>query len=137
MMHKTLLLLLPLASGIVVTVGCGSGSVGTIGGQVVVDGVPVETGTISFKPAENPTGRGFGGALAEGRFEIPGDANMKPGKYLVAVVAMRATGKTFNDPQRGPVPVLQTLELADSPKEVEVASGNAGQLQISFAAKKK
>lgn len=137
MMQKTLSLLLSLASGILLTVGCGSGSVKTIGGQVVVDGAPVEKGTISFKPAENPTSRGFGGAVSAGRFEIPGDANMKPGKYLVAVVAMKATGKTFNDPMQGPVPEIQTLELADSPKEVEVASENADQLQLTFATKKK
>ena len=137
MMHRIILLLLPLASGALLTTGCGSGSVGTIEGQVVVDGAPVETGTVSFKPAENPTGRGFGGGLAAGRFEIPADATMKPGKYLVAVVAMKATGKTFNDPQRGPVPVLETLDLADSPQEVEITSGNAGQLQLTFATKKK
>ncbi len=126
-----------LACGVFVMAGCGTESVGTIGGQVVVDGAPVETGTVSFRPAENPTGRGSGGALSDGRFEIPGDEVMKPGKYLVSVVAMKATGKTFNDPQRGPVPVMQPIELADSPQEVEITSENAGQLQISFTAKKK
>lgn len=135
MTYKNLALM--LAVGGAALTGCGSGAVGTISGEVAIDGVPAETGTITFRPAENPTGRGVGGALTAGRFEFPSDGGVKPGKYLVAVQAMKSTGKTFNDPQRGSVPVQQPLELVDSPQEVEITSGNARQLQLAFTAKKK
>lgn len=137
MIRNNLVLTLVLTVGSVALTGCGSGAVGAIGGQVAIDGAPAEAGTISFKPADNPTGRGFGGALNAGRFELPSNDAMKPGKYIVAVQAMKSTGKTFNDPQRGPVPVQQSLELADSPQEVEVTSENAQQLQLAFTVKKK
>lgn len=117
--------------------GCGSGTVGSIGGQATVDGAPIETGTISFKPADNPAGRGVGAALTAGSFEIPGTNDLKPGKYLATVQAMKSTGKTRNDPQRGPVPVVESLELTDSPQEVEITNANAQELQIAFTTKKK
>ncbi|BBO33605.1 hypothetical protein [Lacipirellula parvula] len=117
--------------------GCGAGAVGALGGQATVDGAPIETGTISFKPADNPAGRGIGGALANGTFEIPSADKAKPGKYLVTVQAMKSTGKTRNDPQRGPVPIVESLELADSPQEVEITSANAQELQLAFTTKKK
>ena len=117
--------------------GCGSGAVGSIGGQATVDGTPIETGTISFKPADNPAGRGVGGVLANGTFEIPRADDVKPGKYLVTAQAMKSTGKTRNDPQRGPVPVVESLELSDSPQEVEITSANAQELQLVFTTKKK
>lgn len=126
-----------LILGLVALTGCGSGSVGTVGGQVAIDGAPAETGTITFTPAENPTGRGVGGALSAGQFELRNADGMKPGKYLVTVQAMKSTGKMLNDPQRGPVPKLQALELTDSPQEVEITSANAQELQLAFATKKK
>ncbi|WP_428304334.1 hypothetical protein [Lacipirellula sp.] len=118
-------------------IGCGSGAVGSLGGQATVDGAPIETGTISFKPAANPAGRGIGGALASGYFEIPSADDVNPGKYLVTVQAMKSTGKMRNDPQRGPVPIVESLELADSPQEVEITSANAQELQLGFTAKKR
>lgn len=122
--------------GMAVLVGCGSGSVGSVGGQVLVDGAAAEIGTITFTSAENPTGRGAGGAISEGRFVVSASEGMKPGKYLVVVQAMKSTGKTRNDPQKGEVPVLQSLELVDSPQEVEVTSANAAELTVDFHSRK-
>jgi hypothetical protein len=137
MTNATQIFALLIFCGVTATLGCGSGSVGAVSGQVTIDGVAAETGTISFKPAETPTGKGFGGAVSAGRFELPSNDGMRPGKYLVAVMAMKSTGKTLNDPQRGPVPMLQALELADSPQEVEITGANAQQMQLAFATKKK
>ena len=129
--HLTATLLLACTS----LAGCGSSGLTSVRGQVTVDGAPAESGTISFKPAANPTGRGVGAALSAGQFELGGDQSLEPGKYVVAVHVMKATGKTFNHPHKGQVPVLQSVTLADSPKEVEVTSDNADQLQIAFTAK--
>jgi hypothetical protein len=122
---------------VIALIGCGSGSVGSLSGHVTIDGNPGEVGSITFRQAENPTGRAVGGAFEAGRFEVPASDQMKPGKYIVAVQAQKATGKTMNDPQRGPVPQMQSLELADSPQEVEITSANARELQIAFTTKKK
>jgi hypothetical protein len=132
MMNKTFTLALVALGSAATLSGCSSGAVGTVAGQVTVDGAPAEIGTITFKPADNPTGKGAGGAMTAGRFELQGAEEMKPGKYLVSAQAMKATGKMLNDPQRGPVPKLQSLTLADSPQEIEVTSANANALTIDF-----
>lgn len=135
-MSKTihLFILLALGCGVALT-GCSSGAIKTIGGQITVDGAPAETGTISFKPADNPTGRGVGGALTAGRFELPGSASLKPGKYLVSAQVSKLTGKTFNDPQKGKVPEIKMLNLVDSPQEIEISNDNSTELQLTFTTK--
>ena len=117
--------------------GCGSGSIGGVRGQVTVDGAPAEMGTVDFKPVNDPTGRGAGAAIDAGQFELGEDHRLQPGKYAVSAQLSKSTGKTFNDPQKGPVPVLQPLTLSDSPKEIEVTADNAGQLQIAFTSASK
>ncbi|RIK78453.1 MAG: hypothetical protein DCC67_11540 [Planctomycetota bacterium] len=110
----------------------GRGELGDVGGVVNVDGAAVDVGTIQFKPADNPGGRGAGAAIEAGRFQLASGHGMKPGKYSVMVQASKNTGKTFQDPQRGPVPQLAPLTLANSPQEVEVTSENADHLVLEF-----
>jgi hypothetical protein len=117
--------------------GCGAGAVGNVSGQVSIDGVPAETGAVSFRPADSPTSRGAGAAINAGQFQLAADHGLKPGKYLVSAEVSKATGKTFNDPQKGPVPVMQSVALADSPQEVEITSDNGDELQIAFSTKAK
>lgn len=114
-----------------------SNSLGEVRGQVAVDGAAVDVGSINFKPAENPSSRGSGAAIKAGQFQLSPKHGLKPGKYLVAVDASKPTGKTFKDPQRGDVPVLQSLEIVDSPKEVEVNGENSGQLNIAFTTRRR
>ena len=117
--------------------GCGSGTVGGIRGQVLVDGAPAEAGSVSFRPADNPTSRGAGAAISAGQFQLSNDHGLAPGTYMVSAQVSKSTGKTFNDPQKGPGPVMQSLALTDSPKEVEITADNADQLEIAFTASRK
>jgi hypothetical protein len=103
--------------------------------MVNVDGAPVDIGTIHFKPADNPGGRGAGAAIETGRFQLASGHGIKPGNYSVMVQASKTTGKTFQDPQRGAVPQLAPQALVDSPQEVEVTSENADNLVLKFHAK--
>jgi hypothetical protein len=117
--------------------GCGSGTVGSIRGQISVNGAPAEAGAVSFRPADSPTSRGAGAAISAGQFQLSGEHGLKPGKYMVSAQVSKSTGKTFNDPQKGPIPVMQSLTLTDSPKEVEITADNADQLEIAFTASRK
>jgi hypothetical protein len=120
------------------TASCGSsGGVGDVRGAVTVDGQPAELGTIHFQPAESSGGRGVGAAIKEGQFQLPSEHGLSAGKYRVAVQASKKSGRTFTHPQQGELPVLIQLELADSPKEVELTSENAASLAINFASRKK
>src|SRR5439155_5234619 len=57
-----------------------------ISGTVNVDGVPLEKGRISFQPIEKqPTSEG--GVITGGKFNIPREHGLVPGKYRVEVNA--------------------------------------------------
>jgi hypothetical protein len=112
-----------------------SNEVGEVRGQVTVDGAPVDTGTIQFKPSATPGARGAGAAIKAGEFALAPDAALTPGSYSVVIQASEDTGKILKDPQRGDVHVMQSLAVIDSPKEVEVTSENAASLQLSFVTK--
>lgn len=118
--------------------GCNSSSdLASVGGAVSVDGSLVDIGTIQFRPAANPSSRGAGAAIDRGKFQLASNHGLKPGTYSVIIQASRNTGKTFQDPQRGPVPQLAQLTIVDSPKDVEVTADNCNQLNLSFTTRGK
>ena len=71
------------------SVGCSNNSSGRfeVQGEISLNGTPVEAGTISFSPqGENKDSRAampFQG----GRYEIPVEKGLVPGKYLVQIFA--------------------------------------------------
>jgi hypothetical protein len=105
-------------------------------GVVTVDEAPVESGTISFNLSANPTGRGFGGVISSGKFELGGGQALTPGKYLATVQALKATGRMSNHPQKGQVAQMRPLDIADSPQEVDITSENAGNVTVNFHERK-
>ena len=134
-MYRRLRLLAPtLACCLATSLSCNtSGRLHEVSGTASVDGAPVELGTIHFRPAESPAARGPGGAVNAGQFQLPLEQGLAPGKYAVALQASRSTGRTFKDPQRGDVPIMQDLALIDSPQEVEVTPDNAARLELNFS----
>ncbi|HEY2412377.1 MAG TPA: hypothetical protein VGI40_09055 [Pirellulaceae bacterium] len=68
--------------------GCSQDSEGRQGvtGTVHVDTVPVQTGSISFTPTEGQATAG-GAVISNGKFAVPRDNGLLPGKYRVAISA--------------------------------------------------
>lgn len=73
--------------------GCGGEGSDTlprqaVGGTVTFDGQPLKTGSIQFQP-EAPAAGGTqvsaGALVADGRFQIPYDQGLTPGRYKVLV----------------------------------------------------
>jgi hypothetical protein len=73
--------------------------------------------------------------LSAGQFEFGGDQSLMPGKYLVAIQTIKSTGKTFNHPQKGHVPLREAMTVADSLKEVDVTQDNASELSLEYHTK--
>jgi hypothetical protein len=70
---------------IVPTVGCGPEANGRpISGAVTFQGKPLDRGTIQFSPAEGQETLS-GGSIVEGRYELPAEHGLEPGKYHVRV----------------------------------------------------
>lgn len=77
--------------------GCGSGGDARqrVTGTVALDGQPVANASISFQPTGKNQGPSAGGVVKDGRFELPAEAGVLPGEYLVMIQVVRETGKTL------------------------------------------
>jgi hypothetical protein len=102
MKHYVILLVILSLAGLA---GCGSNRI-PIGGAVTFDGKPVAEGSISFEPVDGQ-GPSTGGKIADGRYELMGEAAPIPGKKTVRIVAVRKTGrKVLRGTLASPTPVL-------------------------------
>lgn len=71
--------------------GCGRGHV-AVSGQVLVDGQPMEEGSISFRPADGK-GPSLGGAIEMGRYHVVLKASNAAGEKLVSITGIQRTGR--------------------------------------------
>jgi hypothetical protein len=105
-----------------------------VSGNVMVDGKPLEEGTIHFQSDGDPDIKEVGAAVHGGEFELPVSRRLPPGRYRVFVSGFRKTGKMVSDPQRGKVAEIVPLNLIDSPQTLEISGENARQIQIKLKA---
>ena len=113
-------------------VGCANdGRVGVVG-KVTLDGKPLETAAISFRPAPGHTGPTAGGQVHNGIFQIDARHGLLPGKYLVVVQAFRKTGRMVNDPQRGKQVPEQVRVMVRENGNLEVEVGAAAENKLDL-----
>ena len=55
-----------------------------------------------------------------------------PGTYQVTVTAMRKTGRTIQDPQKGPVPELVAVHFQRAPPNVTVVADEKNEYQFEL-----
>ena len=103
------------AFALLALLGC-SGSDGrvSVSGTVTLDGKPLDSGSISFRPAPGTSANSSGGRITGGSYELPAEQGLKPGKYLVTVQAFRKTGKMVEDPQMGTVPERERVKFKEA-----------------------
>ncbi len=89
-------------------------------GTVAVDGAPLELGAISFMPEGELGATSSGATVRDGKFELPADRGLRPGRYRVRVLAYRATGRTHTDPQIGEHPELEELRFEEPDLEAVI-----------------
>lgn len=111
-------------------VGCGSEKL-PITGTVTVDGAPVDRGLISFQSAGG-SGPTSGTQIEEGRFSLAADHGLLPGEYKVSVQALRRTGKTVRDPQRGDVEEFLPIALKSPSTSLSISEENANQVTLDL-----
>jgi hypothetical protein len=77
--------------------GCGPGTDGRVkaAGEVMLDGTPLDNGTIELHP-KSPGGTMTGGMINNGKFEILAEEGPKPGSYEVRVFAASGAGASAN-----------------------------------------
>jgi hypothetical protein len=117
--------------------GCGDRGLMAVGGTVTLDGKPVTTGLITFQPAAGTKSRSSGATIRDGRYEIPADKGVVPGKYLVAVQAFKPTGRMIPDPQVGERPELGPVVFAEEqPMVVTISPGKDNVCDIRLTSAK-
>lgn len=105
-------LLALLVAGAGVSIGCGrsadpSGRV-RASGTVTSGGGPLPSGSILFLPAGD--GRGGGAVIQNGRYEVPAEQGLTPGRYAVEI---RAGASSATEP--GPGMMIDEITGAEVP----------------------
>lgn len=86
--------------------GCGPAGGVPVQGKVTFDGNPIPAGIITFVGPDDGPGV-YGGPIRDGRYEVPPDRMMLPGKYRVQVSWPKPTGKTVAGGEGGtPMPEM-------------------------------
>jgi hypothetical protein len=85
-----------ITAGAVLLSGC-SRSGPTVKGEVLLDGTPLESGSIRFVPVDTKLGPDAGAAIKDGQYKI--DKGLRVGEYRVVIRSpRRIPGKTRGDP---------------------------------------
>jgi hypothetical protein len=113
-------------------VGCSRDGRLSASGTVTLDGKPLESGVISFRPAAGGAGHSAGGQIEKGGFHLAAAHGLTPGKYLVTIQSFKLTGRTIVVPQ-GKVPERVLVEYKEAGKiEATVAAGANNQFDFKL-----
>lgn len=105
-----------------------------VAGFVTWQGEPLEVGIISFRPLEQQP-FDSGGMIQRGRFRIPGDKGLLPGKYRVRIHASMADPSLPPPPQgeRDTRPGVEILPAKyNTASELTAEIGGWGRSTVSF-----
>jgi len=104
-----------------------------VSGGVSIDGKPLAKGLITFLPADAETATQGGGPILDGKYTIPRDQGLVPGKYKVVVSSPENKPEKFPDqgfnnnaPGMLPIPpkeVVPSQYNTDSLLTAEVKAG--------------
>jgi hypothetical protein len=125
--------------------GCSQDSEGRQGltGIVRVDSAPVQTGSINFTPTEGQATAG-GAVISNGKFSVPRDNGLLPGKYRVAISSPAGGDRPAPAlPGEAPPPAKELIPPEwniNSKQTIEVKKGGANsfpfEIDTKSAAKK-
>ena len=91
-------------AGLAVTAGC-TKSASTLEGRVRLKNEDIQYGSMRFMISSDqptdPDNPNVGARIVAGKYTVPADQNLKPGRYRVGIRAGKATGRKVKDPESG------------------------------------
>ena len=101
---------LMLASAFALLTGCGGPFDSTVHGVVTLDGNPLPTGTVTFKPTSNQGSTAYAKVDESGNYELQTgrEFGLPPGEYAVTVVARERPTSSYGK-DGGPPPAGKQL----------------------------
>lgn len=113
-------------SGLLSITGCGKKLI-TVEGNVTWQGKAVDSGSISFAPADGK-GPTLGGGIKDGKYKLEGAGGVTPGKKTVTIMAVRKTGKQVESgPPEPPGKMVDEVVSINSTQSCEIADGKVNQ----------
>jgi hypothetical protein len=83
-------------------IGCSSSNRAEVSGTVLLDGQPIEEGSIQFIPTEGTTGPSTGGVITKGKYYIASRDGAIVGKNRVELRSFKMSDKKIQDPTAPP-----------------------------------
>jgi hypothetical protein len=133
-----------LATGFI---GCGASDNlprEAISGSVLVDGKALESGLITFQPDGTDAATQSGASVVQGKYTIPRDQGLVPGKYKVTITAAGNTPEQpvdtkFNNNMPGmpPVPAKEIIPSSYNSASLlsaEVKAGSKNEFNFNLTA---
>lgn len=119
--------------GLVLAAGCGKKMI-TVEGNVTWQGKAVDSGSISFAPADGK-GPTLGGGIKDGKYKLEGAGGVTPGKKTVTIMAVRKTGKQVEaGPPEPPGKMVDEVVSVSSTQSCEIADGKVNQQDFEVQA---
>ena len=99
-MRSVNILTFALGVGLLAVAGCGD-PLGrqAVSGKVTFKGQPLDQGSIRFVPADGKGATESGGGIENGKYTIPRDHGLVPGKYKVTVFSYDQKGPKVQMPE--------------------------------------
>ena len=114
--------------------GCSGNNRQAVEGTITMDGQPMNSGMIDFKPLDADNASTSGTSTNEqGHFTIPADKGLLPGRYRVNIQLWEETNRTFFDPnQQKPVKITAPVQFKEGNQlEATIVDGD-NQLQFEL-----
>jgi hypothetical protein len=121
---------------LLISTGCGGQVRRAVAGTVTLDGQPLDQAVVQFVPLD-AGGRKTGAPIAAGRYAVPQDVGLLPGRYRVEIADDPPIDPTMRPDQvrqqaRRRLPVSYSTS---SPLTVEVAANGSPDFDFELASK--
>ena len=131
----------PLAPIVVAAVlvgagGCGGSVRRAVAGHITLDGRPLGEAVVMFVPLDEG-GRKTGGQITDGRYAVPQDVGVLPGRYRVEIAddpPIEMTGPAEKRPSRPTRQVPPAYSVA-SPLTIEITADGPAEFDFELTSK--
>ncbi len=90
-----------LALPMVLLCGCAGDKRLPVSGNITLDGQPLSLGAITFVPNGDKKSNSSGSSVVDGKYSIPAEKGLMPGKYSVSITPMHKTGRKIPNTMTG------------------------------------
>ncbi len=96
--------------------GCSGGGRADLSGEVLLDGEPLEAGTLLLIPTDPTGGTGVSGEIKAGKYSFVGGQALLPGAYKVQIHGLKKTGRKVRDSMGNPGDLVDEVAEAVAPR---------------------